>query len=84
MVKRFLHSGRCGFYFAVAQEGEIKAGDSIELLSRDANSLSVFDINRLYASEKNDREMLLRASRLEALPESWRGYFLERLERIAD
>jgi MOSC domain-containing protein YiiM len=83
MVKRFLHSGRSGFYFAVAQEGEVKAGDSIELLSRDANSLSVFDINKLYASEKNDREMLLRASRLQALPESWRGYFLERLERIA-
>jgi MOSC domain-containing protein YiiM len=83
MVKRFLHSGRSGFYFAVAQEGEVKAGDSIEFLSRDANSLSVFDVNKLYASEKNDREMLLRASRLEALPESWRGYFLERLESIS-
>jgi MOSC domain-containing protein YiiM len=83
MVKRFLHSGRSGFYFAVAQEGEVKAGDSIELLSRDANSLSVFDINKLYASEKNDREMLKRAVQINGLPENWRGYFLDRLERIA-
>jgi MOSC domain-containing protein YiiM len=83
MVKRFLHSGRSGFYFAVAQEGEVKAGDSIELLSRDANSLSVFDINKLYASEKNDREMLERAVQIKGLSENWRGYFLERLERIA-
>lgn len=83
MIKLFLHSGRSGFYFAVVQEGEVKAGDSVELLNREANSLSVFAINKLYGSEKNDREMLLRASRLEALPDSWRGYFLERLESIS-
>jgi MOSC domain-containing protein YiiM len=83
MVKRFLHSGRSGFYFAVAQEGEVKAEDSIELLSRDANSLSVFDINKLYASEKNDREMLERAVQIKGLSENWRGYFQQRLERIA-
>jgi MOSC domain-containing protein YiiM len=82
MVKLFLHGGRSGFYFAVAQEGEVKAGDSIELLSRDANSLSVFDINKLYASEKNDREMLERAVQIKGLSENWRGYFQERLERI--
>ena len=83
MIKLFLHSGRSGFYFAVVQEGEVKAGDSIELLNREANSLSVFAINKLYGSEKNDRDMLLRASQLEGLPESWRGYFLERLESIS-
>ena len=32
MVKRFLQSGRTGFYFAVTKEGEVAAGDSIELL----------------------------------------------------
>lgn len=83
MVKRFLHSGRSGFYFAVAREGEVRAGDSIELLSRDANSLSVFDISKLYSSEKNDREMLERAVQIKGLSESWRRYFLEQLERIA-
>ena len=29
MVKRFLHSGRTGWYLAVAREGEIGAGDSV-------------------------------------------------------
>jgi MOSC domain-containing protein YiiM len=37
IIKRFLHSRRNGFYFAVAQEGEVAAGDSIELLKRDEN-----------------------------------------------
>jgi MOSC domain-containing protein YiiM len=83
MVKRFLSSRRTGFYFAVAQEGELDAGDPIERVAREAKSLTVADITRLYAFEKNDREMLQRAVQLEALPESWRSYFREQLQRNA-
>jgi MOSC domain-containing protein YiiM len=83
MVKRFLNSRRTGFYFSVAQEGEIDAGDQIELVSRAKNSLAVADIFRLYAFDTNDRELLRRAAELEALPESWRSYFEEQLQRIS-
>ena len=83
MVKRFLNSRRTGFYFAVAQEGEIDRGDPIERVARDKNSLSVGDIFKLYAFDTSDREKLRRAAELEALPESWRGYFRERLLRIS-
>jgi len=83
MVKRFLNSRRSGFYFAVAEEGELTVGDSIELVAREANSLTVADINNLYTFEKNDREMLQRAVQLKALPDTWRGYFQEQLQRIA-
>lgn len=41
MVKRFLKSGRTGFYLAVLEEGEIGAGDAIDLATRDASSMSV-------------------------------------------
>ena len=34
IVKRFLRSGRSGFYLAVEREGEIGAGDSITRLAR--------------------------------------------------
>jgi MOSC domain-containing protein YiiM len=83
MVKRFVASRRTGFYFAVAQEGEIESGDTIELVERAANSLTVAEIFALYAFEKNDRQKLRRAAELEALPENWRGYFLEQLRRVA-
>ncbi len=83
MVKRFLNSRRSGFYFAVAEEGELTVGDSIELVAREANSLTVADINNLYTFEKNDREMLQRAVQLKALPETWRSHFQEQLQRIA-
>ena len=44
MVKRFLQSGRTGFYFAVLKEGEVAAGDSIEVLKRDKHNVTVADV----------------------------------------
>jgi MOSC domain-containing protein YiiM len=83
MVKRFVVSRRTGFYFAVLQEGEIKAGDTIELLSRDGHGITVADITRLYAFERDDLKMLRRVVQVEALPESWRGYFQHQIQRYA-
>ncbi|HEY9624660.1 MAG TPA: MOSC domain-containing protein [Crinalium sp.] len=84
MVKRFLASRRTGFYFSVLQEGEVGAGDTLELISRDANNITVADITRLYVREQTDPGLLQRAAHLEALPESWRDYFQEQLSRVED
>ncbi len=83
IVKRFLRSGRPGFYFSVLEEGEISAGDEIELLSRDQNNITIADITRLYVSEKNNLELLHSAVEVEALPESWRAYFQRQIEKLA-
>jgi MOSC domain-containing protein YiiM len=79
IIKRFLHSGRNGFYFAVAQEGEVGAGDSIEPLTCDDNGVTVADIVQLYTADATNQDLLHRVSELAALPESWRGYFRKRL-----
>lgn len=79
MVKRFLHSGRNGFYFAVAKEGEVAAGDSIELMASDENGVTVADIVELYTADAAKQDLLQRASQLAALPENWRAYFRKRL-----
>ncbi len=81
MVKRFLASRRTGFYFSVLQEGEVGAGDTLELVSRDSNNITVADITQLYTREKTDPELLHRATQLEALPASWRDYFQEQRRR---
>lgn len=75
MVKKFLSSRRTGFYLAVLREGMIKAGDAFELVDRDAEHVTVADITRLYAFERDDLVTLRRAVEVEALPESWRSYF---------
>jgi MOSC domain-containing protein YiiM len=79
IVKRFLHSGRTGFYLAVTREGEVTAGDPIHLDARPGESLSVADIVRLYRADSENQEMLMLATRLAGLPDSWRDYFKKRL-----
>jgi len=81
IIRRFLASGRTGFYFSVQREGEVEAGDNIALIARDEKNVTVADITRLYAREKNDVETLRRSIALEALPASWRDHFRRQLER---
>jgi len=79
IVKRFLRSGRTGFYLAVLREGEIGAGDSLEPVALDASQITVADVVALYAADGANQDLLRRASESAALPESWREYFRERL-----
>jgi len=83
MVRRFLASGRTGFYVAVSREGDVGAGDDITLLSRDAHAVPISEITRLYVAKAyttDDLASARRALRVEALPESWKEYFGERLQ----
>ena len=82
MVKRFLASGRLGFYFRVVTEGDIAAGDEVLLIERAKDSLPVVEITRLYARDKDDLDGLQRMVRVAALPEDWRDYFKEQIQRI--
>ena len=82
IIRKFLQSRRTGFYFAVVKEGEVEAGDEIELLSRDGNNITIADITRMYAFEKDDLETLRRAVKLEALSESWREYFQKQIHKL--
>jgi MOSC domain-containing protein YiiM len=79
IVKRFLQSGRSGFYFAVLKEGEVTVGDSIELLKRDEHGVTVADVVNLYGRDATNQELLRRVSGVPSLPESWRDYFRKRL-----
>src|SRR5438876_4849457 len=81
IIKRFLASRRTGFYFAVAREALVSAGDAIELIGREQEEISVADITRLYAFEKNNLKSLRRAIEVDSLPESWKGYFQHQLDK---
>ena len=83
VLKRMLQSGFSGFYCAVLQEGDVAAGDRIRLLHRDQHAVSVLDIVRLHGEGKHDVNLLRRALAVEALPQNWRDYFLERLTNFS-
>jgi MOSC domain-containing protein YiiM len=82
IIKRFLQSRRTGIYFAVLKEGEVAAGNAIEVMERDKNKITISDITRLYAFEKDDLVTLRRVVDLETLSTSWREYFLNRLQKL--
>ena len=85
MVKRFLASGRTGFYLAVTREGEVGAGDEIANILRDPKGVPVSEITRLYVAKRyaaDDVASVKRALQVHALPESWKSYFVERLQRV--
>jgi MOSC domain-containing protein YiiM len=85
MVKRFLASGRSGFYVAVTREGDVGAGDEIELIARDPHAVTISEIARLYVTNTYDeREVasVRRALRVAALPEGWKEHFRARLKEL--
>lgn len=79
MVKRFLRSGRTGFYLAVFREGEVTRSESIEFTHRSDHDVTVADIGALYTHDADNQDLLRRAVELPALPDSWRDYFRKRL-----
>lgn len=51
IVKRFHLSGRSGFYLSVAKEGDVAAGDSIQVLSKDPGGVTVAEVFGRYPLE---------------------------------
>jgi MOSC domain-containing protein YiiM len=80
MIERFLVSGRSGVYFSVEEEGEVENGDSLELVSRNHEGITIAEMNKLFVHDRYNRDLLQKAIATAALPESWREYFLPRLE----
>ena len=86
MVKRFLASRRSGFYLAVLREGEVGVGDEMKQIGRDPSAVPISEITRLYVEKRfseSDMRVLDRALQVQALPESWKEYFRERMGRAA-
>jgi len=80
MIKRFLVSGRSGFYFSVANPGDVAAGSRVEILDRDPGGVTVADIVSLYLGQKRDLELLQRAMKATSLPMNWKNQLLLRAQ----
>ena len=80
ILERFLHSGRSGFYFSVEQEGLVPSGAPFKFISQDRRGITIAEMNRLFVSEKYNRELLQKALDTASLPEEWREYFSRRLD----
>lgn len=82
MVKRFLRSGRLGFYLRVRHEGVIAAGDLIRPLSGDPEAPTIADLALLETTQRDSIALLERAARAPALTGSWRQRYRGHLARL--
>jgi MOSC domain-containing protein YiiM len=80
---QFLASGRMGFYVRVLEEGEVGAGDTIELVKRDPRAMTVRQVNELLYFDKANLKGTAEALDIPALSHGWKGSFEERLAKAA-
>ncbi len=73
--RRFLASGRLGFYLRVLEEGDVGAGDVIERVKTNPGQVSVREIARLLYFDRDNLDKIRQVLRLRALAQAWRNPF---------
>ena len=79
MVKAFLKVGWPGIYFAVAEEGEVGPGDSIEQVHTDERRITVIEMFGVMLNRDAKPDDLRRLLEVPALASVWREEFQDRL-----
>lgn len=80
-VKLVVDSGRTGFYVRVLEGGMVKAGDGFLLAEQDPRRISIAFANRIYHSDRKNREGIEKVLAVPALSQSWQKSFLELKDR---
>jgi MOSC domain-containing protein YiiM len=75
MVRRFAEAARPGAYLRILAEGELGAGDAVELLSRPAHDVTIELVSR---SILLDEKLLARAATAPQLPDELSRWMLDR------
>lgn len=75
---------RPGFYFRVLEEGKVQAGDTIVKVATGPEAMTVAEIDALLYLPRHPRRSLVRALRIPALSEGWRGSFQSLLDQSPD
>lgn len=83
LARQVTHNGRSGWYLRVLEAGDIKAGQTVELLTRPHPTWTITRAQQLMYFEKQN---LAAAAEIAALPQlatSWREVFAQRIQKRA-
>jgi MOSC domain-containing protein YiiM len=78
--RRFTEALRPGAYLRIVVEGEVGAGDEIQVLERPDHELTIRDVLRIYAFDRKEAGRLLATPRMS---DSWKRWASDVLERDA-
>jgi MOSC domain-containing protein YiiM len=79
-VRAFTEALRPGTYMRIVREGDVGAGDAIEVVSRPDHGLSVRDVFRIYTRDRGESGRLLEAPQMS---DAWKRWAREMRERPA-
>jgi MOSC domain-containing protein YiiM len=80
-LKRFASARRPGLYLRIVEQGELGAGDAIDVVERPGQGVTIGRFAEAYLSDRSHLAELLAA---DALSASWRAWILERTASRAD
>ena len=82
-VRRFTEAIRPGAYMRIVSEGDVGAGDAIEVVSRPEHDLSVRDVFRIYTRDRQECGRLIDVPQMSDAWKRWAREMLERARRGA-
>jgi MOSC domain-containing protein YiiM len=80
ITRHIAEQGIAGWYYRVLAPGEAGAGDTLVLLERNADALSLRELHNLVRAHRPPREALQRAADLPGLNQGWRAKLLGRID----
>ena len=77
-IRRFTEALRPGAYMRIVAEGDVGAGDAIELVSKPDHDLTVRDVFRIYTRDRDECGRLLAVPQMSA---AWKRWAQDTLDR---
>ena len=82
LVLKVVTTGRTGWYLRVIENGEVEAGDTVELIERPEPDWTVAKANDILHHRKQDREAMLALKEVPSLADAWKRSLDRRLKAL--
>tara|TARA_B100000686_G_scaffold353950_1_gene461795 strand:- start:67622 stop:68275 length:654 start_codon:yes stop_codon:yes gene_type:complete len=82
--KNFSQSGRTGAYMKVLKTGKISPGDSLDLIKKEKNSMSIYEITDLLYIDIDNIDKMKNVIQIDSLTEEIKEKFRERLIKLGE
>jgi len=79
IIQRMIAVKRHGFFCSVTKEGSVNVGDTLQLVHREPESITILEAAALYTGRDRNPELLERALVQAALPKKWKDKLAERV-----
>ena len=83
MTKFIFENGLSGWYYQVLEPGTVCPGDSVKVVHKDTNQLSVMELNMLFFAPKDNINLLQKLERVH-IRDEWRDSITARLKGVYD